>query len=160
VCAHPTEHGDEEADSRTLLNLIGVRQLIGALDSRHPRVIAEIKHVENIALADMRGSDDFVISDAIASQLVVQLAEQPQRQAVFLELYAPQSPSIHLVPADRLGLNGPIQVSTIYETAYRVGLLAIGWRPSHAAHQSDIVLNPHPSQQVTLEPADQIIVIA
>jgi hypothetical protein len=97
-----------------------------------------------------------VVSEAIASQLTAQLAEQPERREVFLQLYEPSGPSIHLVPAAKLGLSGPTLVSDLYASAYRVGVLAIGWR---RAGRGELVLNPQQTQQVDLDPNDQVVVI-
>ncbi len=158
LCASP-DVGKEEADSGTLLTLVGLRHVIDRLHVPVPRLVVELLDADNIPLADMRGADDFVVSDALASQLIVQLAEQPDRRRALLELYDPSSPSIHLVPAARLGVSGLTNVSDLYRVAYSAGLLAIGWRRRHP-DGTELVLNPHPSQQVDLEEGDQIVVIA
>ena len=76
-----------EADSRTLLNLMVVRRELGVRKIA-PTVVVELLDAGNIDLAPTHGSDDFVISDAIASSMIAQLAEMPERRPAFLQLYA------------------------------------------------------------------------
>lgn len=158
LCASPTELGAEAADSRTLLDLVAIRRLIGSLPEPHPRLIIEILDAANIALVGTLNADDFVVSEAIASQLIAQLAEQPESRGVFLQLYDPSGPSVHLVPATTLGLQGLTRASDMYASAYRFGVLAIGWRRT-ASDAGRLVINPHQSQEIDLDPSDQIVVI-
>lgn len=158
LCAPPTDEGEEAADSRTLLDLVGIRQVLLTLEDPPPRVIVQLLDTANIPLADMPNADDFVVSEAIAAQLIAQLAEQPERRSVFLGLYAADGASIHLVPAKRLGLEGRTSAYDVYRTAYGFGVLAIGWRRT-GTHGGQLVLNPHRLQEVDLDEDDQIVVI-
>ena len=49
------------------------------------------------------GPDDFVVSDAIASSMIAQLAEQPERRSVLLRLYAGTGPGVGTVDPATLG---------------------------------------------------------
>ncbi len=159
LCTSRAEgENEEEADSRTLLTLAGVRHVLDAVQEPSPRLVVELLDADNIPLADMRGPDDFVVSDALASQLIVQLAEQPDRRRALLELYEPSGASIRLVPVGRLGLSGVTSASEIYRIAYAAGLLAIGWRRPQPGG-GELVLNPDPSQTADLAEGDQIVVI-
>lgn len=158
LCAPPPNHGGEAADSRTLLDLAAIRQVLGRRGEPDPRVIVELLDVENIPLADMPNPDDFVVSEAIASQLIAQLAELPERRTVLLSLYAAEGASIHLVQAAALGLTGRQRVADIYRAAQRAGVLAIGWRRPGASVDR-LVLNPPRSRSVDLVDGDQIVVI-
>jgi Trk K+ transport system NAD-binding subunit len=158
LCAPRPDQGDEAADSRTLLDLAAIRQMLGRRGEPDPRVIVELLDVENIPLANMPNPDDFVISEAIASQLIAQLAELPDRRRVFLALYAAEGASIHLVQAAELGLTGRQRAGDIYGAGQRAGVLPIGWRRPGASVDR-LVINPQRSQSVDLVDGDQIVVI-
>jgi Trk K+ transport system NAD-binding subunit len=148
----------QEADGRTLLNLMVLRRELASIDGVAPRIIAELLDADNVELARMSGADDFLVSDAISSRLLVQLAEQPERRDVLLSLYAADGPSIHLVDAETLGLNSELKWDEIISTAYRAGLLAIGWRRSGVAG-GGLTLNPDSSDSLHLESDDHLVVI-
>ena len=112
----------------------------------------------NASLAQVRPSDDVLVTPAMASRLVAQLTDQPDRRAVFLALYATGGSSIHLVDAERLGLSGTVTMRNIVASSYANGLLAIGWRRS-ASSGAELVLNADEEQQVELAPGDEIVVI-
>lgn len=145
----------EVADSRTLLTLVALRRYFKSVDRPAPRVMVEILDVDNAPLVELGSRDDFVISDAIGSQLIAQLAEMPERRNVFLQLYDPVGPSLHLVSADAFGLVGSNRAAELYQTAYRAGVVAIGYRSSLGG----LVLNPAQSQTVDLQEGDQLVVI-
>ena len=84
----------DEADSRTLLNLLLVRRELEEWQGDAPRVVVELLDVDNVSLATAQGADDYLVSDAIGSRFMAQLAEQPDRRAVFLSLYAASGPSV------------------------------------------------------------------
>ena len=147
-----------EADSRTLLNLMLLRQELARRGGPGPRVVVEIRDPDNLDLARWSGADDYIVSDAIASRILTQLVEQPERRAVLLSLYAPQGPSLRLVTAADLGLRGSTHFGHIVSTAQASRTLAIGWRVVDGPN-SGVVLNPHVSRTVDLTPDDQIVVI-
>jgi hypothetical protein len=148
----------EGADSRTLLTLMLLKRRLQSLDRAAPRIITELLDVENVDLALLTGADDYVVSDAITSRLMTQLADQPERRAVLRELYGPTGSSIHLVGAGELSLVGQYEWNEIVAAAYSSGLLAIGWRLASSAG-GDPVLNPDGSEHVVLTDDDHIVVI-
>jgi ion channel POLLUX/CASTOR len=114
----------DAADIRTLLDLMVLRgssgRPVGLLPHRR-----ELLDTANRPLVEF-GDDCYVISQAIGSQFLAQLAEQPDRRDVLLALYATDGPSIRLVDAEQLGLLGEVVASDAVATAYRTGLLASG----------------------------------
>ncbi len=148
----------DDADNRTLLDLIALRNDLAAEHGPTPRVVVELLDVDNVELARLPGADDFLVSQAIGSQFIAQLAEQPERRPVFLDLYAPDGPSIHLVPIERLGLAGELSAGDVYDVAAAAGVVALGWRRA-MERGGDLTLNPHVTRRVRLEPGDQIVVI-
>ncbi len=147
-----------EADSHTLLNLMLLRRLLDDRDGPAPSVVVELHDLDNVDLARRAGADDYVVSDAIGSRLIAQLAQQPERRSVFLSLYAGEGPSVHLVDAHDLGLVGTVRGADIVSAAYAAGVVAIGWR-RRAALDGELGLNPHVSDRVHLDPDDQIVIV-
>jgi len=115
----------------------------------------ELLDVQNVELARVMGADDYVVSDAIASRLIAQVAEQPERRAVLRSLYATEGASVRLAPAEEFGLRGQVTFADIIAAVYAEGLLAIGWRRNR-----EVVLNPRTSEHVELTEGDQIVIIA
>jgi voltage-gated potassium channel Kch len=146
------------ADNRTLLDFMALRNDVAEGGGPAPRVVVELLDVDNVPLARLSGADDFLVSEAIGSQFIAQLAEQPERRPVFLDLYAPGGPSIHLVPIERLGLAGELSAGDLYDVASAAGVVALGWRRA-MERGGDLTLNPHVTRRVRFEPGDEIVVI-
>lgn len=148
----------EDADGRTLLTLLLLRRELDELGGVAPRVVVELFDADNVELASTSGADDFVVSDAIASRLMTQLAEQPVRRAVLESLYAGETPSFDLIDATQLGTSGDVEFGEIISAAYSLRLLAIGWRRA-PEHGGQVTLNPSVTDRVQLDDGDQIVVI-
>lgn len=148
----------EEADSRTLLNLMLLRSDLAARGGIAPRIIVELLDADNVGLARVTGADDYVVSDAIISRLMAQLAEQPERRPILLSLYDGEGSTLHLIPAEDIGLSGDVRFDSIVAAAYAYGLLALGWR-SADERGGEVVLNPDNDDQISLLGGDQIVVI-
>ncbi len=147
-----------EADSRTLLNLMALRRELASRDGERPRIIVELQDSESVDMARVSGADDYVVSSGIASRLIAQLAEQPERRSVLLGLYAEAGPSIRLIPASQYGLCGEVTSEDVVTTVYATGALAIGWRRL-VGSDADLRLNPRLTERVRLDDHDQIVVI-
>jgi voltage-gated potassium channel Kch len=147
-----------ESDSRTLLNLMSLRRQFASWTEDRPRVIVELQESESVDIAQVSGADDYVVSSGIASRSIAQLAEQPERRAVFQALYALEGPSIRLVPASQYGLRGEVPWLDVVSAVYATGAIAIGWRPATDTGV-DSRLNPRLTERVRLDD-DQIVVIA
>lgn len=145
-------------DGRTLLNLMVVRR---ELEDRaiSPNVVVELLDADNVDLAPIVGADDFVVSDAIVSSMIAQLAEEPARRAVLLELYTGSGPRIGTVDPNALDLTeGAASFQEIAARAYAVGMVAIGWTAS-PDRRGGVTLNPRASDRIDLESGDRIVVI-
>jgi hypothetical protein len=148
-----------EADSRTLLNLMLLNRDLGARAGSSTRVIVELLDADNINLPQGMTADDYVVSDALVSRIMAQTAEQPERREVLSSLYAAAGPSVHLVAAGELEVDGERGFDEIIATTYRSGRLALGWR--RASHRGgELVLNPPSERRVDLQADDSIVVIA
>ncbi len=145
----------DEADSRTLISLMLLKQAMDANGVVGPRIVAEVLDADNVDLALTTGADDFVVSDSMASRFIAQLAEQPERRLVMLSLFSTDRPSIQLVEAQELGLTGDPAWHEVVDTVYTAGMIAIGWRRT----SGEVTLNPDVTDRVLLKPGDQIVVI-
>ncbi len=147
----------DEADSRTMLNRqILRREMLAA--GHEVSVLIELRDAANVDLVAPIGPDDFVISDALVSSMIAQLAEQPLRRAVLLRLYTDQRPGIGTVDAASLGIAGAVEFHEVARRCYACGMIAIGW--CMAPERGDTVqLNPLASARLDLEPDDRIVVI-
>lgn len=154
LLAYRRTGSSDEADSRTLLTLMMLRRDLAGRGGEPPRIVVELVDSDNVELARMTGADDYVVSDAITSRLMTQLAEQPQRRPILLSLYAAGGPSVQLVVARELGLTGDLGYDDVITTAYAARLLAIGVRRGQ-----EVVLNPPASGRVQLTDDDQIVAI-
>jgi Trk K+ transport system NAD-binding subunit len=148
------EVGPTEADMRVLLDLAVLRAAL--LDDTPPRLVVELREVNSIPLVDLPGADDYVMSDAVASKFIAQLADQPDRRQVFLELYDPSTSTLRIDDVVELGLVGEFDVRTLWTAAYEMGLIAIGWRHS-IERGGEFVLNAPASDRVELRPGDQLV---
>ena len=155
--AYRHELSAAEADSMTLLSLRIVRR---DLRDRHltPSMLIELRDAANIDLAAPLGPDDLVVSDAMSSSMLAQLAEQPERRAVLLRLYANARPGIGTIDASVLGLAGPIEFRDVVRRAFEHGLLAIGWMTA-TSDGDDVRINPKASERVELGAGSSIVVI-
>jgi len=148
----------EEVDSRTLLELVTIRNDLEARDESVPRLVIELTDPGNAPLADVRGTDEVIVTPAMASRILAQLVDDPVRRAVYLALYAPGGPSIHLVPAAALDLDGTVTMRDIVDAGSAHGVLAIGWRrPSESG--GELALSPPADRRLDLAPGDEIVVV-
>jgi hypothetical protein len=143
-----------EADSHPLLTHMVVRRALEARPGPDPTVLVELLDADNTELVHMTGPDDRVVSDALTSRLLVQLAEEPRRRPILLQIYAPGGPSMRLIPARDLGLGGDVGCDEVIAAAYAAGLLALGWRAAGVLR-----LNPPTRERVELGQEDRIVVI-
>jgi len=137
-----------------LLELVTLRRDLARRGIDVPRLVIELSDLGNASLVQPRPTDDVLVTPAMASRLLAQLTDQPDRRAVFLALYATDGPTIRLVDAGRLGLSGEVTTRRIVERAAASGLVAIGWRRA-----GELALNPDESRQVDLASDDQIVII-
>ena len=148
----------QEVDSRTLLELVTIRHDLETRDESVPRLVIELTDPGNAALADVRGTDEVIVTPAMASRILAQLVDDPVRRAVYLALYAPGGSSFHLVPAERLDLAGTVTMRDIVAAGSAHGVLALGWRQSSEIG-GELALSPPVDRRFDLAPGDEIVVI-
>ncbi|MFB6725591.1 hypothetical protein ACFCV3_35805 [Kribbella sp. NPDC056345] len=155
--------GEQEADARTLLTLLHLRDLGQRLDEPFS-IVSEINDEANREIAQVTRADDFVVSEKLISLLLTQLTENRHVAGVFAELLSPDGAEIYLNPAtDYLVPGETANFATLAEAARRRGETAIGYRTHGEFHRPPaygVVLNPAPDAPLTLGPADRVVVLA
>ena len=148
--------GPSDADARTLVTLLAVRQLWPARETG-VRVVAELLDRANVALARTTGVDDFIVSDEVSSLMIAQLSEDIDVQRVFDELFCASGASLSFRPLDRFV--EPDRSVTFLDVAVAGlarGETVLGWRLDATG---EVYVNPPKSSQVTLAPGDQLLVL-
>jgi voltage-gated potassium channel Kch len=154
----------QQADGRTLITLLHLRNLMAERDSTIS-IVSEILDVRNLALADVARPDDIIVSERLVSLMVAQVAEAPELGPVFTELLNPAGSEIYLKPAgDYVALGQPVTFASIIEAARRRGESAFGLQVAARSRESSaaygVVINPAKAPPWTLVPGDRVIVLA
>ena len=155
----------EEADARALMTLLQLRQFrrdhpdIG----NHMSVLTEVLDIRDVQLARVAGAEDFIVSERITALMLAQLAEVPEREEVFADLFEATGSEICMRPVSDYAQPRPgMPFGSYVEAAHRAGHLAIGYRRSGVRGKNlaaAIHLDPPKSRPVDLSPDDRIIII-
>jgi hypothetical protein len=156
--------GAQEADARTLITLLHLRQIEEG-SGKSLSIVSEMLDVRNRELAQVTQADDFIVSDKLISLLLAQVSENKDLNAVFSDLFDSDGSEIYLKPAqDYVALGQACSFYTVVEAARRRGEAAIGYRQAanaqNAAKQYGVVVNPKKSDKVSFTDQDRIIVVA
>lgn len=162
--ANGTAPDPQEADARTLITLLHLRDIADRMD-RDLSIVSEMLDMRNRELADATRADDFIVSDKLISLLLSQVSENRELAAVFDDLFDPKGAEIYLKPAgDYVQPGREVDFYTVLESARRQGQVAIGYRRCDLAHDHDenygVRLNPRKSARITLQADDRVIVLA
>src|SRR5215218_1172194 len=148
--------GSDDADSRTLVSLLHLRE-IAEHSGRSFSIVSE--------MAEIARADDFIVSDHLVSLMMCQVSENKEYAAVFEELIDPKGSELYLKPAEEYVKPGvPLSFYTIVEAARRRGEVAVGYRVKAEAGDSrksyGVRLNPAKSQRIEFAEGDKVIVLA
>ncbi|MFL6156519.1 MAG: CASTOR/POLLUX-related putative ion channel, partial [Marmoricola sp.] len=154
----------QQADARTLVTLLHVRDIVGdGHDS--PAVVSELLDDRNRALAEVAHVDDVIVSDKILSLMLSQLSEDRRLEPVFLDLLDADGAEIYLRPAEWYVRTGTeVTFATVVEAAGRRNETAFGYRSVELigsdASPSGVIVNPPKSATFVVAPGDRVIVLA
>ena len=156
--------GSDDADSRTLVSLLHLRE-IAEHSGRSFSIVSEMLDDRNRELAEIARADDFIVSDHLVSLMMCQVSENKEYAAVFEELIDPKGSELYLKPAEEYVKPGvPLSFYTIVEAARRRGEVAVGYRVKAEAGDSrksyGVRLNPAKSQRIEFAEGDKVIVLA
>jgi voltage-gated potassium channel Kch len=156
--------GSDDADSRTLVSLLHLRE-IAEHSGRSFSIVSEMLDDRNRELAEIARADDFIVSDRLVSLMMCQVSENKEYAAVFEELIDPEGSELYLKPADEYVRPGvPLSFYTVVEAVRRRGEVAVGYRVKAEAGDSrksyGVRLNPAKSQRIEFAEGDKVIVLA
>ncbi|MDQ3589986.1 MAG: NAD-binding protein [Actinomycetota bacterium] len=164
VLSYSDELDRQEADSRTLITLLHLRE-IASQNSQSFSIVSEMLDDRNRQLAEITRADDFIVSDQLVSLLMAQISENKELWAVFEQLFDPAGSELYLKPAgEYVDLGKPLSFYTVVEAARRRDEVAVGYRiKSEAANPQKsygLYLNPDKSQRITFTQGDKMVLLA
>jgi ion channel POLLUX/CASTOR len=143
---------EQQADARTLVTLLHVRQILG--DDSATAVVSEMLDDHNRPLAQVARVDDVIISDELLSLMLSQLSENAGLAPVFADLLDAEGSEIYLRPAVEY-ISKATTFATVVAAATERGETALGYR-----FADEIAVNVPKSRAVPAEDSDRVIVIA
>ncbi|MCW2781424.1 MAG: TrkA-N domain protein [Marmoricola sp.] len=164
VLCYSDDFGVQQADARTLVTLLHVREIIGDVVEA-PAVVSEMLDDRNRTLAEVAHVDDVIVSDEILSLMLTQLSEDPRLEPVFADLLDADGAEIYLRPAEWYVEPGnEVSFATIVAGATRRGETAFGYRTAALARDAGngfgVQVNPAKSELFTITPGDRVVVLA
>ena len=164
VLGYADELDHEEADSRTLVTLLHLRE-IADQNGQSFSIVSEMLDDRNRELAQITRADDFIVSDRLVSLMMCQVSENKELSSVFEDLIDPDGSELYLKPADEYVKPGAsLTFYTVVEAARRRGEVAVGYRVKAETGDPDksygVHLNPDKAQRVTFTEDDRVIVLA
>ncbi len=151
----------EEADARTILGLLLLKDTLGG-ENKRPDVLIELLDPQNHAIF-RREQEEVLISPMILSHMLAHVALRPDLNAVFQELFSSGGAEIFFCPVQVYNLVGrevtfrEVQdaVAAGGDTALGIHIHAESHSPSGGVH-----LNPDREATWTIRPEDEIVVLA
>ena len=158
-----SEYADslEDADSRTILACLLLREFRSRTPSGFPHVLVELMDPENALLLPPRLSETLV-SPSILSHILAQVALRHELRAVFDELFGSGGAEISFRPASHYNLVGQeLTFSELHEQSLIRGETAIGVCLAAGELREDggITLNPPADSRWNLQEQDEIVVV-
>lgn len=152
-----TEQDSEEADARTVITVLLLRDLFRPLGDRKPRIISEILDPRTKDLLEQDYGADFVVSSEITSMLLAQVSERRELNAVFKDLFDSDGNEVYLKRAACFCVvASPTSWLAVQKVARDRREVAIGYVKANELP----VINPRQDLELTLDAEDRIIVLA
>lgn len=154
----------EEADSRTLITLLHLRDMAEKKRREHS-IVSEMINIRNRDLAQVTKVNDFIVSDKIVSLLLTQIAENRRINSVFTDMFDPEGSEVYIKPAtDYVKSGSRVTFATVIESAKRRNETAIGYKIAADSTNADkaygVRVNPDKNETVMFTGVDKIIVLA
>jgi voltage-gated potassium channel Kch len=164
VLSYSDELDRQEADSRTLITLLHLREIADQTGQSFS-IVSEMLDDRNRQLAEITRADDFIVSDQLVSLLMTQISENKELWAVFEQLFDPEGSELYLKPASEyVELDASLTFYTVVEAARRRDEVAVGYRVKSEANNPQesygLHLNPDKSQRITFSQGDRVIVLS
>ena len=164
VLSCSNEYSLQEADSRTLVTLVHLRDIRHLIN--HPfTIVSEILDVRNREILGANEADDFILSDRLVSLAMAQISENKHLGPLFHEMFQPAGSEIYFRPVTNyVTVDRPMNFFTVATAALERNETAIGYRQLSYADNAErnygLVINPKKTDYVDYVKTDQIIVFA
>ena len=154
----------EIADARALMTLLQLRQFRRSQPELGDdmSIVCEVLDIRDVELARIAGAHDLIVSERLAALMLSQLAEIPEREKVFEDLFDVAGSEIGTRPVSDYAQPSPgMPWASYVAAAHGGGHLVIGYQSMASADGpgEGIVLNPPKSAPVDLQPNDRLIVV-
>ena len=152
-----TDVDPEEADARTVITVLLLRDLFRALGDKKPRIISEMLDPRTKDLLETDYGADFVVSSEITSMLLAQVSERRELNAVFTDLFDSDGNEVYLKRAACFAVLGhttswlSVQKVARDRREVAIGYMKMGQTP---------LINPPQGENLVLAAEDRIIVLA
>lgn len=152
-----TEADAEEADAKTVITVLLLRDMFRALGDRKPRIISEILDPRTKDLLETDYGADFVVSSEMTSMLLAQVSERRELNAVFADLFDSDGNEVYLKRAACFTVLAhttswlSVQKVARERREVAIGYLKFGQTP---------VINPSQTEDLVFAAEDRIIVLA
>jgi Trk K+ transport system NAD-binding subunit len=163
LLADKDRFGVQQADARTLLTLLHLREL-SRKSGKALNIVSEMLDDHNRELAETTDADDFIVSDKLVSLMLAQLAETAELSHVFAALLSSQGSEVRLHPVEwyvKLGV--PVDFNSVIAAARGHGDTAIGYRkPGNLIGKSntdEVLLNPDRATKTVYAAGDKLVVL-
>jgi ion channel POLLUX/CASTOR len=150
VLGYSDRLSEDEADALTLLTLMTLDRAREAEELRVERIVAHLFDNELATTALTAGASDYVVTDALASRMLVHTSREKELAAVFDDLFDASGPVAEMVPVAA----GTYQYGHLAD-----GLVTAGMIPIGTVIGKKVTLNPPLGESVDIGPGDGVIVI-
>lgn len=150
VLGYADRLSEDEADALTLLTLLTLERARDAGRLGAQRVVAHLYDSGLAPLAANAGASDYVVTDALASRMLVHTSRDPELAAVFDDLFDAAGPLVGTVPIAA----GSYQYGLLAD-----GLVAAGVVPIGCVSGGSVSLNPALDATVEFGPDGKVVVI-
>ncbi|MFO0595717.1 MAG: hypothetical protein U0228_10440 [Myxococcaceae bacterium] len=152
-----TDTDPEEADAKTVITVLLLRDMFQALGDKKPRIISEILDPRTKDLLETDYGADFVVSSEITSMLLAQVSERRELNAVFADLFDSDGNEVYLKRVECFAVTGrntgwlAIQKVARDRREVAIGYMKQGETP---------LINPPQDATLVFAEGDRIIVLA
>jgi ion channel POLLUX/CASTOR len=150
-----------ESDARTLMTLLQLRQMLREeWPDRRVSIVTELLDVGDVELGRVANPDDFIVSEQLVSLILSQLAENPELDPVFADLFDTGDSELILKPLSAYRREAPDESFAGFVAAARGhGEIAIGYK-TLSGGRPEVIVNPPKSSLMPSGSDDQLIVLA
>lgn len=153
------ESGIEEADAKTLLLLIHLRD-IGKKRNQRFHLTSEMRSESNQKLAKVASVNDFVVGSSIVNLMIAQISENRKLSLLFQDLLDADGSELYMKKARRyVKADTQTDFYTLTEIARKRNEIVVGYKKI-LPDGMQIKTNPKKSETVSFSSEDYLIVIA